>query len=100
MRPKLLHRGQSPDSGRLKRDKITKVNFSTGQDSKQKFVQHVKQLEMHLDMMNKHYFMHCIDRKSFEETNCVASFATSPQQNDLEHNDLDIDWIWKFYNYE
>lgn len=62
-----------------------------------KLNQKVKQLEIHLDMMNRHYFMHCIDRKSFQETNCVEKKEKLEESSD---SDNDLDWSCKFYNYE
>jgi hypothetical protein len=75
---------------------LLKCDLKEVEEEMSKLNQKVKQLEMHLDMMNKHYFMHCIDRKSFEETNCVA--VSVPQKNDELDND--DDWHLKFYNYE
>lgn len=61
----------------------------------------VKQLEMHLDMMNKHYFMHCVDRKSFQETNCVEQQVQNVNSCDSDDDkNYDLDWALKFYNYE
>lgn len=66
-----------------------------------KLNQKVKQLEMHLDMMNKHYFMHCVDKKSFLETNCVEQDIQNVNSVDNNNDDdKDLEWTLKFYNYE
>lgn len=44
----------------------------------------VKQLETHVEELNKQYFIHHVDRKYTKECTCVN----------------DLDWRLKFYNYE
>ncbi len=84
---------------------LLKCDLKEVTEEMSKLNQKVKQLEMHLDMMNKHYFMHCIDKKSFLETNCILSKEIDKKQTQIKKQDEgrvdnDLEWSCKFYNYE
>lgn len=65
---------------------LFKCNLKELKEEVDRLNQKVKRLERHVDVLNREYFLHHVDKKKTRDNKCQC------------YNDLD--WRLKFYNYE